>query len=248
MNSAIDYKVLHLISYGLYIVSSKYGEKMNGQIVNTIFQVTAQPPRIAVSINQQNLTHEYIQQSQIFSVSILDEDTPMRFIGLFGFKSGRDVDKLNKTKYQKGIADCPIVTDHTLGILEVKVVNQMDLGTHTLFIGEIKSAKTLREGTPLTYATYHLIKGGKAPKTAPTYHPDVPETAPTYTPPREAPPTKATKPKNSQQYQCEVCGWVYNPDIGDPDQQILPGTSFNALPADWVCPLCGASKDQFIPI
>jgi flavin reductase (DIM6/NTAB) family NADH-FMN oxidoreductase RutF/rubredoxin len=248
MKSAIDYKALHLISYGLYVVSSKYGKKMNGQIVNTVVQVTAQPPRIAVSVNKHNLTHDYIQRSQIFSVSVLDENTPMRFIGLFGFKSGRDVDKLSKTKYEKGIADCPIVTDYTLGILEVKVINQIDVGTHTVFIGDVKSAKTLREGTPLTYATYHQIKGGKAPKTAPTYHPDVPETAPTYSPPRESLHTVASKPKKGQQYQCEVCGWMYNPDLGDPEHDIPPRIPFNDLPADWTCPLCGANKDQFAPI
>ncbi|MFX1562437.1 MAG: flavin reductase family protein, partial [Promethearchaeota archaeon] len=103
MSKELDTQVLRLITYGLYVVSSKLGDKMNGQIVNTVFQVTSEPPCIAVSINKQNLTHEYIAKSGLFSVSILDEATPMTFIGLFGFKSGRDVDKLCDIEYQKGI-------------------------------------------------------------------------------------------------------------------------------------------------
>ncbi|MFX1561920.1 MAG: flavin reductase family protein [Promethearchaeota archaeon] len=185
MNKDLDTMVLRLITYGLYVVSSKLGEKVNGQIVNTVFQVTSEPPCIAVCINKQNLTHEYISKSRVFSVSILDEETPMTFIGLFGFKSGRDVDKLCDVAYQKGIDNCPIVTEHSLGILEVRVLNQLDVGTHTLFVGKIERGRILREGTPLTYAHYHQVKGGKAPKTAPTYIASTPKTAPTYIPPSD---------------------------------------------------------------
>jgi flavin reductase (DIM6/NTAB) family NADH-FMN oxidoreductase RutF len=182
MSKELDPMVLRLITYGLYVVSSRLGDKMNGQIVNTVFQVTSEPPCIGVSINKQNLTHEYISKSGIFSVSILDESTPMTFIGLFGFKSGRDVDKLCDVTYQKGIDDCPIVTEHALGILEVKVINKLDVGTHTLFIGKVINGKVLREGVPMTYAFYHQVKRGKAPKTAPTYIASTPKTAPTYIP------------------------------------------------------------------
>ncbi len=185
MSKELDTQVLRLITYGLYVVSSKLGDKMNGQIVNTVFQVTSEPPCIAVSINKQNLTHEYIAKSGLFSVSILDEATPMTFIGLFGFKSGRDVDKLCDVTYQKGIDDCPIVTEHSLGILEARVINQLDVGTHTLFIGKIAKGKILQEGNPLTYSYYHQIKRGKTPKTAPSYVASTPKTAPTYIPPSD---------------------------------------------------------------
>ncbi len=206
---------------------------MNGQIVNTVFQVTSTPPRIAVSVNKKNLTHEYIVNSGIFSISILDESTPLEFIGRFGFKSGRDVDKLCDIKVIKGIDNCPIITENSLGIIEVSVINQVDVGTHTLFIGDVVSAKKLREGTPLTYAYYHQVKRGKTPKTAATY------IAPTLDT------DKITAIAKTRKYQCEVCGWIYDPEIGDPEHGISAGTPFDELPDDWTCPLCGASKAQF---
>ena len=93
-------RTLHKISYGLYIVSSKKGDKLNGQIANTVFQITSEPPTIAVSINKGNLTHDYIAQSGVFTVSILSEQAPMELIGKFGFKSGRDIDKFAGIDYK----------------------------------------------------------------------------------------------------------------------------------------------------
>jgi len=46
-------------------------------------------------------------------------------------------------------------------------------------------------------------------------------------------------------WECLVCGYVYDPEVGDPDSGIGPGTSFEVLPDDWVCPDCGAGKDEF---
>ncbi|HDH63366.1 MAG TPA: flavin reductase, partial [Firmicutes bacterium] len=87
----MDLKTLHKITYGLYLVTSKNGEKINGQIANTVFQVTSDPPRISVTINKKNLTHEFIEKSRVFAVSVLSKETPLKFIGNFGFKSGRDI-------------------------------------------------------------------------------------------------------------------------------------------------------------
>src|SRR4030066_1263134 len=93
---------LHKISYGLYIVTSGHEGKFNGQIANSLFQVTSTPATIAVSINKENYTHELIKASRKFAVSILSQAAPMTFIGLFGFKSGRDVDKLKDIKTKTG--------------------------------------------------------------------------------------------------------------------------------------------------
>ncbi|NLY08943.1 MAG: rubredoxin [Tissierellia bacterium] len=46
-------------------------------------------------------------------------------------------------------------------------------------------------------------------------------------------------------YECTLCGYIYDPELGDPDAGIAPGTSFDDLPADWECPLCGAGKEDF---
>jgi rubredoxin len=51
-----------------------------------------------------------------------------------------------------------------------------------------------------------------------------------------------------QKFVCDVCGYIYDPEMGDPDNDIESGTSFEALPDDWVCPMCGASKDDFSPV
>lgn len=166
-------KVLHKISYGLYVVCSKNNDKINGQIANAIFQVTAEPKTIAVSINKQNLTHEFIDKSKVFSVSILSEKTPMKFIGTFGFKSGREINKFIDVKYKLGKTKTPIILDNTLAYFEVKIEDKIDIGTHTIFIGKVVDGEILTEENPLTYEFYHKVKGGYSPKTAPTYSGEV---------------------------------------------------------------------------
>jgi len=165
----MNLKALYNLSYGLYVVASEKQGKLNAQIANTVFQVTSDPPTIAVSINKQNLTHEFISESKVFTASILSQDTPLSFIGHFGFKSGREVAKLKDVNYKLGEAKAPIVLDHSLAYLEAKVINQLDVGTHTIFIGEIVGADVLSEGEPMTYAYYHQVKRGTTPKTAPSY-------------------------------------------------------------------------------
>lgn len=165
----MDLTVLFKISYGLYIISSIMDSKYNGQIANTVFQVTSDPPKLAVCINKNNLTHEFIENSKVFTVSVLSKETPMTFIGQFGFKSGRDIDKFQGVSYSIGESKAPIVKDYTIGFIELKVTDQMDVGTHTLFVGEIINCGKFNDEEPLTYAYYHEIKKGKSPKNAPTY-------------------------------------------------------------------------------
>jgi ferric-chelate reductase [NAD(P)H] len=172
MISGLNRKVFTQISYGLYIVTSCAEERLNGQIVNTILQVTSEPPRVAVIINKNNLTHEFIAKSRMFGASVLDTATPMTFIGLFGFKTGRTEDKLSKVQFIHGSTGVPLVTEHALSVLEAKVIDEVDVGTHTLFVGDVITAEVLRSGEPLTYAYYHTHLKGKSPKAAPTYNPE----------------------------------------------------------------------------
>ena len=224
----MNLKALHGCSYGLYVISSRKGDKLNGQIANTVFQITSEPPTIAVSINKQNLTHEFISESKVFAASILSRDAPLSFIGHFGFKSGRELEKFKEIKYKLGETRAPIILDHTIAYLEARVTNQVDVGTHTMFIGEIVGADVLKEGEPMTYSYYQQVKRGTTPRTAPSYIEERKETV-----------SKMAK------YKCTVCGYIYDPGAGDPDGGIKPGTPFEKLPDDWVCPVCGASKDQF---
>ncbi|MCK4402514.1 MAG: rubredoxin [Dehalococcoidia bacterium] len=224
----MNLKALFKLGYGLYVVGSRMEGKLNCQIANTVFQITSEPPVVAVSINKENLTHEFIAGSKVFTVSILSRDAPLSFIGHFGFKSGREVDKLKDVNYRLGETGAPIVLDHTLAYLEAKVVNQVDVGTHTIFVGELAEADVMKEGEPMTYAYYHQVKRGTTPKTAPSYIEE----------------RKAVAPKMAK-YKCTVCGYIYDPELGDPDGGIKPGTPFEQIPDDWVCPVCGASKDKF---
>ncbi len=235
MGDELDQKVFWDLTYGLYVVTAASGGKANGQIANAVMQVCADPPRVVACIHKDNLTHQYIRDGGVFGVSILSEDVPMTFIGLFGFRSGRDVDKLRECNWEQGSAGVPLVTDHALSVLDARVIAEADAGTHTMFIGEVVSARKLRPGAPLTYAAYHLLKKGKSPKHAPTYRADQGE--------EERGEQKGVSAM--AKYQCDVCGYVYDPEDGDPDSGVAPGTPFDELPDDWVCPICGASKDQF---
>jgi flavin reductase (DIM6/NTAB) family NADH-FMN oxidoreductase RutF/rubredoxin len=219
------------------IVSSKKDGASNGCIVNTVFQVTPEPPTIAISVSKQNLTHEYIAESKVFAVSILTEEAPLGFIGRFGFKTGRDIDKLQGINYRTGLTGSPIVLDNVMGFIEAEVCDAIDVETHTLFIGKIIAAKTICDGKiPMTYTYYRDVKGGRTPRTAATYI---------------AMKSKA-KPKQGaklmKKYKCLLCGYIYAPTLGDPENNVEAGTVFESLPEDWICPECGVGKDEFVPV
>lgn len=238
-NVCMNVKACSTLSYGLYIVTSFKGGERNGQIVNTVFQVTSEPLKIVASICKDNLTHAHISASGVFAVSVLAVDAPMTLIGTFGFKSGRDVDKFATISSRTGTTGCPLVLDHTLAFLEARVTDTLDAGTHTLFVGEVVDAEVLKEGEPMTYAYYHKVKGGKTPKNAATY---VREPGPAAHPGERQ---EEAASASAARYICSICGYVYDPALGDPDRGVPAGTSFEKLPRDWVCPVCGATRDEF---
>lgn len=226
----MDTKALWKISYGLYIVTSKKGERINGQIANTVFQISNEPPTIAVSINKRNLTNEFIRESKVFAVSVLAQEAPLALIGQFGFKSGRETDKFTGVNCRLTPGGLPCVTDHTLACLEARVIQEVDAGTHTIFIGELTDAAVLREGAPMTYAYYQQVKRGSVPPAAPAFAPKSKE---------------KERMAAMDKYVCTICGYVYDPLLGDPENDIPPDTPFEKLPDDWVCPICGAGKEEF---
>ncbi|MFH1010112.1 MAG: flavin reductase [bacterium] len=233
MGPELNLEALWSVTYGLYVVTSHLDGKSNGQIANTVVQVTAEPVRIAVSISKNNFTHGFIAGSGAFGVSVLDENAPMTFIGLFGFKSGRDIDKLSRVSFKGGVTGCPLVTENALSIFDARVFAQVDAGTHTVFLADVVQAEIVQKGNPLTYTYYQQVKRGKTPKNAPTYQKPIP----------------ISEVKRSQKimksYRCSVCGYLYEPEKGDPESGIPPGTPFEELPDDWVCPVCGSPKDVF---
>ncbi|HHS49516.1 MAG TPA: High molecular weight rubredoxin [candidate division Zixibacteria bacterium] len=232
MSEKFDPKALWSLSYGLYIVSSMFEGKTNGQIVNAVIQVTAEPPQIAVSLNKETLTHLLVEKSGLLSVSILDQNTPMTMIGLFGFRTGREVDKMSRCGHKLGIDGCPVVIDHTVATIEGKVVKSIDVGTHTIFIAEVVSGELLTDETPMTYQYYHTVLKGKASDKAPTFRGGQP---------------KKKREEKAMKFVCDICGWVYDPEAGDPDNGVEPGTAFEDIPDNWTCPVCGVGKDEFSP-
>ncbi len=230
----LDLESLFKLSYGMCIISSRKNGRFNGCIVNTVFQVTPEPPMVAVSVNKQCLTHEYITDSKVFAVSILSQEARMVLVGKFGFRSGRDIDKFEKVNFKTGQTGSPIILDNTVGFIEAEVVESIDVETHTLFIAGIVACETLDEDKePMTYAYYRDIKHGRTPETAATYIKT----------------KSAAKLKegvtNMKKYKCLLCGYVYDPAVGDPDNGAGAGTAFEDLPDGWVCPDCGAGKDEF---
>ena len=147
------------VTYGLYVISSIDGEKMNGQICNTLFQITSDPPRMAVGINHKNLTHEFIEKSHVFAASILGRNDH-RLVRRFGYRSGREFDKFKGVRITKGKTGAPIIAD-SMGYLECVVLpdKTVDAGTHSIFIGDIVGGALFKETEePMTYAYYHVTK------------------------------------------------------------------------------------------
>jgi flavin reductase (DIM6/NTAB) family NADH-FMN oxidoreductase RutF/rubredoxin len=232
-----DIKAIQQICYGIYVIGSKKDDKVNGQIANTVFQITAEPATVAVSINKQNLTHEFILESKVFFISILSKEAPMTLIGRFGFRSGRDEDKFEGVNFKSGATGAPMLLESTTGCMECEVISATDVGTHTIFVGKVVDCEMVGGGEPMTYAYYREVKGGKSPKTAPTY------VAPEKT--EEPGPAPDPPKKTASQYRCTICGYIYDPEAGDPNNGVPAGTSFEDVPDTWLCPICGAPKSEF---
>lgn len=229
-NPRSDIEAFFRISYGLYVVSSGYKDKLNGYVSNAVFQVTADPAQFAVCCSKNNYTAQLIGDSGAFSISVLKKDTSQDIIGIFGYQSGRDIDKFEKAEYITGSTGAPILIDDTLAWFECRVVNTVDVGTHLLFTAEIVASElTDPSAEPLTYSYYRDVRKGRSPKNAPTYIPHESDEA----------------DSGKGMYRCLVCGYVYDPVKGDPGHGIEAGGDFNELGDDWQCPVCGTEKGNF---
>lgn len=205
------------ISYGVYIISAMDGERPTGCTANSVMQITSEPASLAISINHDNYTNQCIAGSGKFAVSILSEKSEPSIIGIFGFQSGREVNKFDQAAYEMK-AGLPVVTDSCAYVV-CEVVDTMETDSHTVFLGKVVDADVLSDQDAMTYAYYHKVIKGKSPKNAPTYIPEAAE---------------ANVAKESQ-YICSVCGYVYNGEV-----------PFEDLPDDYVCPVCKQPKSVFV--
>jgi len=224
----INFEALFKISYGLYLVCSGDRKKGNGFVSNTVFQVTAEPPRFAACCNKNNYTAELIQKHGAFSVSVMDRDTSAETFGKFGYRSGKDFDKMAGLDLKYGETGVPIVMNESVAYLECRVVQTVDVGTHLMFIGELLNAEIIDDTKEaLTYLYYRQVKKGVAPKNAPTYIDKS---------------KLVTKPIDPllKKFKCAACGYIYD--------EATETIKFKDLPDDWICPVCGSEKSDFIEI
>lgn len=148
-------KVMNRLSYGLFVLTAREGDKDNGCIVNTAIQAASEPQTISVAVNKANLTCEMIQRTGKFTVSVLSEAADFSIFKHFGFQSGRNVDKF------EGFTQCRRVSNGTMAVtqgtnafISVDVVSQVDLGSHILFVGTPTEGELLSDVPSATYAYY----------------------------------------------------------------------------------------------
>lgn len=179
MSNKVDMTALFKIGYGLYVVTTKDGEKANGLIVNTVCQLTDSPARVAVTINKVNYSHDIAKKTGIMNVNCLTESAPYSLFENFGFQSGRDADKFSRGSAQQtenGLAQLP---DYVNAMISLKTEQYIDLGTHGMFICAVTEAKKISDQPSMTYDYYH-----KNVKPAP-------------------------KPAAKKGFVCKICGYVY---------------------------------------
>lgn len=150
----MDKRALYNLSYGVFMLGTKAGEKKNGCITNTCIQVANSPTRVAISVLNTNYTCDLIKESGIFTLSMLDQTVTFETIKHFGFQSGRDVDKMKDIALPEDGNGVPYMGWQCCAMISCKVVSSQDLGSHTLFIAEVTDGKVLSEHAPLTYADY----------------------------------------------------------------------------------------------
>lgn len=150
-------QALFQVTHGLYILTATSGDRLNGQCLDALMQVTNAPPRVAIGVNKGSLTHEMITETGQFVVNVLDKEDQRcpEVIKHFGFQSGRTVDKFKDIAYELGKIGIPILPN-AVAFYECRALPEMtlDLETHSLFVAEVERAGTREEGTPLTYNEY----------------------------------------------------------------------------------------------
>ena len=178
----IDSNAMFKLSYGLFLLSTRVGEKDNACIINTVTQITDGPIRISVAVNKSNLTHDMICESKVFNLSILTESVPFKVFEKYGFVSGRETEKFSELAHVKRAKNgIYYLTENTNGIISAEVREIIDVGSHSVFIADVTGAFTCSDEPSLTYQYYfdHV-----KPKPSPS---------------------KEVR----EGYICKICGYVY---------------------------------------
>ena len=181
---SMDPAAFFKLSYGLFVLTAREGEKDNGCIINTAQLLTDTPKRITIAVNKQNLTHDMILRTGVFNVSVLTEKVPFKVFQHFGFQSGRDTDKFAGWESPRSANGLCYLPEYTNALLSGRVISTADYGTHTLFVAEVTEARILSEEPSVTYSYYFQhIK----PKPQP-------------------------QAEQKKGFVCKICGYVYEGD------------------------------------
>jgi flavin reductase (DIM6/NTAB) family NADH-FMN oxidoreductase RutF/rubredoxin len=193
-------KAMYKLSYGLFVCTAVKGEKKNGCIINTAMQVASDPNRISIAVNKANYTHDMIKETHQCNISVISQDASFELFKHFGFQSGRDVDKFasdyDAANYEIAENGIPYIKVGTNAYFSLKVEQEVDLGSHTMFICEPVFMTVLSDTSSCTYEYYqNSIK----PK----------------------PEAVGTTPKGETVWRCVICGYEY---VGEelPDDFICP--------------------------
>ena len=148
-------KAMHKLSYGLFVLTARDGERDNGCIVNTAIQAASAPNQLSVCVNKANYTNEMIQKTGKFVVSIISQGAEFDLFKHFGFQSGRDVNKFDGfTDYARCENGLCYITKGTNAYISVTVTGTQDLGSHTMFVGTIDDMEILSDERSATYEYY----------------------------------------------------------------------------------------------
>lgn len=180
----MENKALFDLSYGVFMLATEYGNRKNGCITNTCIQVAANPERLVISCMNSNLTCELLKKRGVFSVSVLDKTCRFETIKHFGMQSGRNTNKFEGTDLPTDVNGIPYMKDQACAMFSCRILDYIDLKSHTLFIADIVDAKVLSDNEPLTYAEYHSKLKPKKPE--------------------------ETYERDPNGWKCSICGFVYD--------------------------------------
>ena len=247
VEAKIDPVAFNKLSYGLFVLTARDGDSLNGCIINTAQMLTDSPKRITIAVNKANLTHDMIMKTGEFNVSVLTESVPMAVFEHFGFQSGRNAHKfLGFEDFEIASNGIPYITAHTNAFFSGKVVAAADNGTHTLFTAEVTEAEVLSGEESVTYAYYfaHIKpkknkpaeeKRGWVCKTCGYFHEGDELPSDFVCPickhgPEDFERVEPAPKPTGHKWVCEICGFEYEGET---------------LPADFACPLCKHGAEDF---
>lgn len=173
---------LFKLGYGLYVVTTNDGEKDNGCILNSVMQVTNVPNKVAVAINKQNFTHDIVMKTNKLNVNCIAESAPFSLFQNFGFRSGRDADKLEGIAFTRSNNGLAVLKDNINAYMSLWVESTVDLDTHTLFICFVTQMDEISDERTMTY----------------TYYQDNVKPKP--------------QPQKKKGFVCKICGYVHEGD------------------------------------